>query len=607
MPRAKSKNTKNKNASDYIIGAVLFVITGILPLAVKAIERPVPPELAEIVTFTERLDSFAYWRGVILIICAAVILFYFFGDIATGGRKGFNIKEIIKIPPVAASLVYLFFVILSDILSKYPYTALHGTIDRHEGVFIQIAYIVVFLTSLFYARGPKQTGFILAGLIFSSVLMGAAGLSQLLGHDFFTTRLGAVYVAGRAVESITPVFEMAYGMLFNPNTFGLYSSMLTPFFIICGFSYKGKRFVNILCLTAGVLMAAGIFGSRSLGGLMGIAAAITLIAITYTANRVYNKKPPRRQTVIVLAALALFAVLSFIFVKPLNANAKFLLNRIKIETAPETQLEPKDYIFDGVNLSVAYNDNLVYSLSPDNKGWLTVRDRNSNIITETASETPEGLSEEDMYTFYHFDIPEYGGVDILRFPEYLIYDGMYIAVIDNKIMPLMPTGVAVEVTEPIPAFGFKGHETWASMRGYIWSRAIPLLKNSVIIGSGSDTFINEFPQHDITAKKRFYGDPYITVDKAHNLYLQTGVTTGIISMLALLFLFGFYMVTTFSILIKSGASVPAWLFGFRLAVFSAAGAYAVSSMSTDSTIPTASVFWVILGMGYAINKWKAEK
>ena len=97
------------------------------------------------------------------------------------------------------------------------------------------------------------------------------------------------------------------------------------------------------------------------------------------------------------------------------------------------------------------------------------------------------------------------------------------------------------ILEHAEAWGFEGKEKLGSSRGYIWSRSLPLLKNTLFLGFGPDTFPVYFPQHDYFAKMIFLGNPYNIVDKPHNVYLQTAINTGLISLIALLAMFGIYL------------------------------------------------------------------
>jgi O-antigen ligase len=160
--------------------------------------------------------------------------------------------------------------------------------------------------------------------------------------------------------------------------------------------------------------------------------------------------------------------------------------------------------------------------------------------------------------------------------------------------------------EPVEAFGFKGRERWGTMRGYIWSRSFPLMLKYPVIGSGPDTFFSVFPNHDLYGKLRFFDNPNTIVDKAHNLYIQTWITTGGVSALALIFLFGNYIVRAFISLIKSKGE-GRFNYGIRLGLLAAVTAFCVSSMATDSTVGSTGVFYVLLGLGYASNTWGIKK
>ena len=92
---------------------------------------------------------------------------------------------------------------------------------------------------------------------------------------------------------------------------------------------------------------------------------------------------------------------------------------------------------------------------------------------------------------------------------------------DNSIHLVNPTNKKdIDVVFP-ETFGFKGKEKLGSMRAYIWSRSIPMLKDNLILGSGPDTFVYRFPQNDLIGLYYAYGTPNTIVDKPHNLYLQT--------------------------------------------------------------------------------------
>jgi len=150
-----------------------------------------------------------------------------------------------------------------------------------------------------------------------------------------------------------------------------------------------------------------------------------------------------------------------------------------------------------------------------------------------------------------------------------------------------------------PSIGFEGKERLGSARGYIWSRSIPMLKNSVIFGYGPDTFAVEFPQEDYIGKIRAYGTPRMIVDKPHNMYLQIALNTGILSLIAFLTICGAYITESIRLYFKNQDNSFACLTG--TGIFLGICGYLAAAVFNDSTVGIASVFWILLGLGFVCN------
>ena len=151
--------------------------------------------------------------------------------------------------------------------------------------------------------------------------------------------------------------------------------------------------------------------------------------------------------------------------------------------------------------------------------------------------------------------------------------------------------------------GFEGKERIGSSRGYIWSRTLPLLRNCLITGYGPDTFTYNFPQNDVLAKYYSYSQYnssfYITVDKPHNMYIQIFYSSGLIALLAFLGIVVFYLVDCFRLyaLRRSYRTEQAMGVSVMLGVVG----YLAAGMFNDSIIGVAPVFWILLGVGAALN------
>lgn len=153
-----------------------------------------------------------------------------------------------------------------------------------------------------------------------------------------------------------------------------------------------------------------------------------------------------------------------------------------------------------------------------------------------------------------------------------------------------------------PSIGFKGNEQFGTYRGYIWSRALPLLKDTLLIGHGADTFIIYFPQYDYVGRYNIgYYSQYenIVVDKAHNMFLATGINTGIISLIAFLVMFGYYIIQSFPIYKK--ASYDCYLHYIGAGIFLGVCGFLTAGLVNDSNVGVMPLFYGLLGTGIAIN------
>ncbi|HMA60603.1 MAG TPA: hypothetical protein VKN64_09940 [Halanaerobiales bacterium] len=57
-------------------------------------------------------------------------------------------------------------------------------------------------------------------------------------------------------------------------------------------------------------------------------------------------------------------------------------------------------------------------------------------------------------------------------------------------------------------------------RGFIWSRSLPLLKETWLLGFGADTYPIYFPQDDNVGKLITFDKTRKIMDKPHNMYLR---------------------------------------------------------------------------------------
>ena len=141
-------------------------------------------------------------------------------------------------------------------------------------------------------------------------------------------------------------------------------------------------------------------------------------------------------------------------------------------------------------------------------------------------------------------------------------------------------------------------------RGTIWSKTIPLLKNCVIFGTGADTYTVVYPQDDYVDKTYDYSTSSMDV-KPHCLYLQIAVQSGIPALLAVLVFYIWYFVTGVRLYAKASYQDGMEIIGAGLLL--ATFTYMVISFLNDSTVTVAPIFWIMMGLGIAVNEILKKK
>jgi len=643
MPKKKymthMPGKKKTSLREQVFGATLLVVVAIMPIVVRLTHVRGAPELVALLGQEVWNDFFSFYKAWVLGLAAIVIAFYVGSDWLIGGFSKNKFIEQLKSPPIAAACVYLFMVLVSTIFSSYRHTAWLGSAERFEGMLVIFAYFIIFFAAIDFVREAKHAKLLMYGLAFSSIIMGLIGLSQFMGHNFFTTGLGAWLVMGDWNIRPDAIFDIANGSLYNPNTFSKYSAMVAPIMLACALVYDGRKWIRAVFWIATVLMLAGIMGSSNMGGLIGITVAAMVTIITFVCRFVYQirlrKKededmPAKRlnmSTWLICGAVLAALIAGLFFVPMVNQRLDFMMGRLQHAIRREA-LPTYNYIFEGDKLTVYWQDDEKFSLvmldetyGPDNVLW-HIYDASGQplpLISRVLPTAPEGEPVPTSPITFTYYIPGHGNLNILKGDEHIFFPihgsrefeireeliimvhtiGLFLH--EGRIHSVSRNRHIIDLEIPVPAIGFYGNETWGSNRGHIWSRTFPHMPARTIIGSGPDTYTFVFPQDDVIGKQRFHSFAYIPIDKAHNMYLQTWITTGGISVFALIFLFAYYLFTSFMSIVRSRMKEGVFVFALRFGLLAGITAFCVGVMSTDSTVGSTGVFYLLLGVGYGLN------
>ena len=576
MGRKKRTATKRAEKKTSLVDIMPYVfIIAVVPLIVYLyVDKLEPIEVSNWRGGDQYYDLLSWWKSRWFIIASSLGLCLFVirsiqGRIQIGWKPGLHIP----------SALYILFIILSTITSRYVSVALNGFVARYEGMLVLLFYVLdmIILTSL--VRDERHLRIISGSLLVSAFIICLIGLSQLAGYNFFNTGFGKSLILPAEYAASELVFKfgtMVYGTLANPNYMGSYVALVFPIAVASIFLAK-KKGLRVAAAVLSVLLLVNLIGSDSSAGLVGLGAGI-LIAIIYFRKHIFKNK-----TIIILSLVVVLAGMGFVanrVISEINAGTQgyyvediiFEDNRARIISTTETLV----IRYDGSNLSFhdEANNQLEIDIS-DGEDIKTVKFKDSTYKGYTVAISGDILRVRNA------------GVEFfLRLRE----DSL--ALIGN------PGDETDQISKPA-AIDVRGYEKVGSARIYIWSRAIPLLKNTVAIGSGPDSFVIEFPQNDYIGKINAYGTPKMIVDKPHNLYLQIAVNTGVLSLIAFLAMIAVYVASCVKLYFARNNRSAAAPLG--TAIFIGICSYLVAGLFNDSVVSVAAVFWVLLGAGFACN------
>jgi hypothetical protein len=384
------------------------------------------------------------------------------------------------------------------------------------------------------------------------------------------------------------------------------------------------------------LLLYNLIGSKSSGGILGLAVSV-IIAIIVLNKRIIDWKKP------VLVLLAIFLVITGItydrWMPEITGAARSVIEdrsqAIEVQESNEPAQTETSNEVEGSQSEVPNKEPEVEpgSVKP-HIGYIEthedsiVMDINGEPLTVNIvfkdDESVEGftLSDEagEPIAMRPMDEPSAFSIEDERFRDYAKISyaidkddkSKYYVLIDTGEMqwPFAITKQGVFYTnqlgnmvalEKVPHIGWEDNLRFGSGRGYIWSRTLPMLKETIFLGHGADTYCIYFPHHDYAGK--FSADWNINriVDKPHNMYMGIAIGTGMISLLALLALWGAYLVQSFRLYFRANYENLDFNTYVGVGIFLGICGFLTAALVNDSSVSVMPMFYGLLGTGIAIN------
>jgi len=603
-----NSRTNSKEKSFNFFFPIAFILS-IVPLIVRMTSVKVDENTANFWGKADQVDLFSQRKAFFLIIFSIaliVISIIFF-------KKIFSKKDKILNYILIACGVFSLFTFLSALFSKYKEVSFLGIFDRAEGFIAIACYMILFIYSIYSFKTTNNYKYIITPLLILVFINAFLGIFQYIGQDLIKTSLGMSIVLPSEYQSANSQMNLLnekgtiYGTFFSYNYMGSFVSIVLPI-LFCYTIFEDDVMYKIMSFLGTLLSFWLLVGSSARSGFIGVLGAAILGILIFW-------KPIMTRWKALLIVFSTFLILlvgvnfatSGSILKRLPSLATDIFSIFKdtsnIDYTDYTPVKDIKYVDSTTEvvlpkdtLKITYENGIpIFKNSKDDIVQYTLKDK----VLVTNSEAFNNITFAYGKLEKNSTIADSLLLNIDNQPRFLF------KLNDNKIFHLtdMSTKKYIDLKSP-ETFGFKGKEKLGSSRGYIWSRSLPLIKDTLILGTGPDTFVFDFPQGDLIGKYYAYDTPNIVVDKAHNLYLQIAINYGVIALLGFVAIMLIYIIDSIKLYALKKQYEEAQMLGATTCL--GVVGYLFAGIFNDSTVSVAPVFWIILGVGVALNFMNRE-
>lgn len=539
------------------------------------------------------VDVFLFWKMVAIIIVGIVMLIL--------AIDSFVIKK--QKPEISNSFYFLFFYALfvgmAALFSPYKYWVNRGVFAMQESVWVIFSYIMFCFYTSQVIKNESQIFAVVRWSAIGVFYVTLIGLFEFMGCDISQTDIWNYLTFDKNILSQVEIQEASYSgsvtsTLLNPDYSSFYFGMLIP--ISFAMILASKRLIGkVVSCVFFVMACVCLYGAHITTSYFSIGGAMIIMLLIFASR---NKKTFKIG--IVCYVVLSFFVIGFCILTDYGHKVMDVLwgtydwgeeGYFVYDVRTEDNFASLEVYGKKIQISYEYGER-------SDEILISCKDEDGNEIQRVQDENYE-------WTEYFVDS---------RFPDVTVTAGrqfemnavrlgvktsqwIFTKDIDGTYYYLNPAGKFVKTKEVKRAALF--HEDALSGRGRLWNRILPLLPKHFFVGSGANTFVFEYPQHDYLYRAQTGENNTLDV-KAHNWYLQQMVETGVIGTVLLLIFLGWYVVKSIRIYRRANLKNSITIMG--LGMFTAVLVYLIAALANDSNVCTAPVFWCVLGLGMAVNE-----
>lgn len=540
------------------------------------------------------IDFFLHTKLVWLLIMLAVILFLLAYMIFSAEITPIWTKNLIPL------VVYCGLTFLSALFSINKSYSFSGIYEQFEPVWILMGYGLILYYAFYNLHSEEAVKRLMRWFVVGIVIMCIIGLSQAFSHDIFRSDFIRNFILPSSEKDTKLAFSFEKGRtylsLYNPNYVGFYVALAVPILVALLFHTKKLLYrIGYGLLIIALLFI--LFASQSRAGIIAIALAFVIMLLCM--RKVFFKN-----WIITSTAIAA-VVIAFVGVNMMNHG--ILIDRMKSMFSTEKENHPLESIVTAKDVTITYNQNTIHfeaDWDAENNNIFKVTDDSGKPVTYQAATATEPYSITDKrfpFSFSPVETEEDASYNAFQ----ITIDGKkwyflnniktgdssyYVKGLGNSLFKLNTHEKGIKFLED--------HYHFANMRGYIWARTLPLLKEYFFLGSGPDTFVIAFPNDDLVGLYNSGHDGEI-ITRPHCMYLQIAVQTGVPSLIAFLIFFGWYIIGSLKLYWKQDYS--GLLPKVGIGVVASVIGYLILGLTNDSCIAVSPIFFALAGMGLGIN------
>lgn len=493
-------------------------------------------------------------------------------------------------------LGYAVLAFFSALFSQYRSFAFKGSYEVFESIWVVLGYVVMCFYSYQMIQSEDDLKFVAKYSMIGIGIITLIGCFQYFGLDIFRTTIGKKLISDRMMWdnldalSFTFPLKTSYTTLYNTNYLAFYYGLLIPIIIILMLFTKAL-WQKVVYAVIAIICFITLVGSNSKSGLLAL-------AITFVFGCVVLSKYLKKYIWIPILAAVGFAVIVVLYASRLGGFAG-LKNAIfgGVQYGYEQwAIKDIDTLDDEIVIKLEEQEmHVSYTVVSDSQVTIDVFDSNGEEIPNHSEELTMVLDDASYadcrITPVYID--DYICLQISMDGK----DWFFTNQIDGTYYYYNGAGKFTKVPDVKKSNLFP--DSIMSGRGNLWNYIVPKLKSCIILGTGTNTFTMVYPQDNYVVKK-YLGSETLFDVKAHNLYLQQFLENGLLALLAFLAFYVWYLISSFKLYrkVKSFTFSSMLGLGIMLGTFD----YMIIAVANDSNVNTAPVFWVLLGLGIAINE-----